>query len=109
MSTVTSADGTTIAFDREGDGPALIIGGGPTNRSAQAPLVLLPASRFTVYNYDRRARGQSGDTAPHATSREYEDLEAVIDAAGGTRPCWQSTSPPDPDDQTRPATVRRPR
>jgi len=85
MGTVTSSDGTTIAFDRDGHGPALvIIGGGPTTRSAQAPLPALLAPRFTVYNYDRRGRGQSGDTVPYATSREYEDLEAVIDAAGGT-------------------------
>jgi pimeloyl-ACP methyl ester carboxylesterase len=85
MNTVTSADGTTIAFDRAGHGPALIIiGGGPTTRSAQAPLAALLAPQFTVYNYDRRGHGESGDTAPYATSREYEDLEAIIDVAGGT-------------------------
>jgi pimeloyl-ACP methyl ester carboxylesterase len=85
MNTVTSADGTSIAFDREGHGPALIIvGGGPTTRSAQGPLAGLLAPQYSVYNYDRRGHGESGDTAPYAPSREYEDLEAIIDLAGGT-------------------------
>jgi pimeloyl-ACP methyl ester carboxylesterase len=85
MHKVTSADGTSIAFDRVGAGPALIIvGGGPTDRSVNAGLVELLAPSFTVYNYDRRGRGDSGDTAPYAVSRDYEDIEALIDAAGGS-------------------------
>jgi pimeloyl-ACP methyl ester carboxylesterase len=84
MDTVTSADGTTIAFDRAGDGPPVIlINAGPTDRTVNAPLVGLLAPHFTVVNYDRRGRGDSGDTAPYAVDREYEDLAAVIGEAGG--------------------------
>jgi pimeloyl-ACP methyl ester carboxylesterase len=85
MDTVTSRDGTTIAFDRLGDGPPLIlVCGGSTDRMANAPLAALLESRFTVYNYDRRGRGESGDTPPYAVDREVEDIAAVIDAAGGS-------------------------
>ncbi|MCX5065992.1 alpha/beta hydrolase [Micromonospora lupini] len=83
MSRTISADGTSIAFDRVGQGPALIIvGGGPTDRSANNQLVELLAPNFTVFNYDRRGHGGSGDTRPYAVSREYEDLEALIHEAG---------------------------
>jgi pimeloyl-ACP methyl ester carboxylesterase len=83
MDTVTSKDGTTIAFDRLGDGPPVIlVCGGSTDRMANAPLAELLAEHFTVFNYDRRGRGDSGDTAPYAVEREVEDLDAVIDAAG---------------------------
>src|SRR6266508_1314305 len=85
MDTVTSADGTTIAFDRAGDGPPIIlINAGPTDRNVNAPLAGLLAPQFTVLNYDRRGRGDSGDTAPYAVDREYDDLEAVVDAADGS-------------------------
>lgn len=85
MDTVVSHDGTTIALDRAGDGPPVVlINAGPTDRKVNAPLVGLLAPRLTVLNYDRRGRGDSGDTAPYAVDREYEDLEAVIDAAGGS-------------------------
>jgi pimeloyl-ACP methyl ester carboxylesterase len=85
MQNVTSKDGTTIAFDKAGQGPALIVlSGGPLDRSADAPVAALLAPRFTVYNYDRRGRGDSGDTPPYALDREFEDLEAVIAAAGGS-------------------------
>jgi pimeloyl-ACP methyl ester carboxylesterase len=85
VDTVTSADGTTIALDRAGDGPPVIlINAGPTDRTVNAPLVDLLAPGFTVLNYDRRGRGRSGDTPPYAVDREYEDLAAVIDAAGGS-------------------------
>lgn len=81
--TVTSKDGTRIAFDRSGDGPALIlVGGALSDRSGWAVAELL-APRFTVVAYDRRGRGDSEDTAPYAVEREIEDLEAVIDEAGG--------------------------
>ncbi|MEO5875661.1 MAG: alpha/beta hydrolase [Streptosporangiaceae bacterium] len=84
MNEVISQDGTRIAFDRQGQGPALvIIGGGPTDRSANGELADLLSKSFTVYNYDRRGRGGSGDTAPFGVDREYEDLAAVIAAAGG--------------------------
>jgi pimeloyl-ACP methyl ester carboxylesterase len=81
---VTSKDGTRIAFDRSGDGPALVlVGGALSQRSAWAPVTTLLAPRFTVFSYDRRGRGGSGDTAPYAVEREIEDLEAIIDQAGG--------------------------
>jgi pimeloyl-ACP methyl ester carboxylesterase len=90
--TVTSADGTTIAFDRAGDGPLVIlINAGPTDRTVNAPFVDLLAPRFTVLNYDRRGRGQSGDTQPYAVDREYEDLVAVIDAGGGSAMLYGSS------------------
>jgi pimeloyl-ACP methyl ester carboxylesterase len=80
----TSADGTEIAFDRTGDGPALILVGGAWNdRKSPADLAELLAESFTVYSYDRRGRGDSGFTEPYAVEREIEDLEAVIGAAGG--------------------------
>jgi pimeloyl-ACP methyl ester carboxylesterase len=84
VSTLTSRDGTTIALDRAGSGPALIlVGGGPTDRSANADLAELLAERFTVFNYDRRGRGDSGDTPPYEVDQEFEDIRAVIDQAGG--------------------------
>jgi pimeloyl-ACP methyl ester carboxylesterase len=85
VDTVVSRDGTTIAFDQAGDGPPVVlVNAGPTDRNVNAPLVGLLAARCTVLNYDRRGRGDSGDTAPYAVDREYEDLQAVIDAAGGS-------------------------
>jgi pimeloyl-ACP methyl ester carboxylesterase len=85
VDTVVSHDGTTIAFDRAGNGPAVVlVNAGPTDRNLHAQLASLLAARFTVLNYDRRGRGDSGDTAPYAVDREYEDLQAVIDAAGGS-------------------------
>jgi pimeloyl-ACP methyl ester carboxylesterase len=81
----TSADRTPIAFDRVGDGAALILVGGAFNdRRTPAPLAQLLAESFSVYTYDRRGRGDSGDTQPYAVEREIEDLEAVIEAAGGS-------------------------
>lgn len=83
---VTSADGTVIAFDRSGSGPAVILVHGaftdkthPTMCGVAAAL----APWFTVVNYDRRGRGESGDTAPYAVEREVEDLAALVEGAGG--------------------------
>jgi pimeloyl-ACP methyl ester carboxylesterase len=85
METVTSQDGTTIAFDRIGDGPPVVlVSGGSTDRQANAPLAAALASDLTVLNYDRRGRGPSGDTPPYAIEREIEDVDAVIGAAGGS-------------------------
>jgi len=82
---VTSADGTAIAFDRIGEGPALILVGGAFNdRHSPADLPAVLAPSFSVYTYDRRGRGDSGFTEPYAVEREVEDLEAVIEAAGGS-------------------------
>jgi pimeloyl-ACP methyl ester carboxylesterase len=82
---VQSADGTTIAYERAGSGPALIVVGGAFNvRLSASGLVPLLASDFTVYSYDRRGRGDSTDTLPYAVEREVEDLVALADAAGGS-------------------------
>ena len=83
-STVVSRDGTTIAVDRYGSGPPIaLVGGAFTDRRALAPLAQALASYFTVFAYDRRGRGDSGDTLPYAPAREVEDLTAVIATAGG--------------------------
>lgn len=83
--TARSADGTNIAYDRVGDGPMLILAGGAlSNRHGAGELVPLLARRFSVVTYDRRGRGDSTDTPPYAVAREVEDLNALIDAVGGT-------------------------
>lgn len=85
MRTVQAKDGTTIAYDRTGEGPPLIcVGGALNDRGSGAALAARLAERFTVYTYDRRGRGDSGDTAPYAVEREVEDLAALIDQAGGS-------------------------
>ncbi|HEX2088972.1 MAG TPA: alpha/beta hydrolase [Actinomycetota bacterium] len=85
MNSTKSRDGTTIAFDRLGEGsPIVLVTGGSVDRSSNAPLADALAQRFAVYNYDRRGRGDSGDTPPYAVEREVEDIEAVIAAAGGS-------------------------
>lgn len=90
MNTVASKDGTSIAYDRAGEGPPLILVGGAFEQRAAdfetAKLAALPllARHFTVYHYDRRGRGDSTDTQPYAVEREIEDVEALIDAAGGS-------------------------
>jgi pimeloyl-ACP methyl ester carboxylesterase len=82
---VTSRDGTRIAYDRWGKGPAVIVvGGALSDRAGSAELAQLLATRFTVYGYDRRGRGASTDTQPYSVKREIEDLEALIDSAGGS-------------------------
>jgi len=86
MSQVKSKDGTTIAYERVGAGPPLILVDGALCSRAFGPmpkLAPLLAQSFTVYFYDRRGRGESGDTAPYARDRELEDLAALIGAAGG--------------------------
>ena len=87
MSQVRSQDGTTIAYTRSGSGPALILVDGALCSRAFGPsakLLTLLAGRFTVYAYDRRGRGQSGDTLPYAPAREVEDIAALIEEAGGS-------------------------
>jgi pimeloyl-ACP methyl ester carboxylesterase len=86
METVTSADGTVIAYDRVGDGPVLIVCVGAlcTRTTFVAPRDL--ARQFTVVTYDRRGRGDSGDAGPVAAEREYEDLAAVAAATGAGAP-----------------------
>jgi pimeloyl-ACP methyl ester carboxylesterase len=86
-STLRSQDGTEIAVDRRGEGPALVLVGAAIqtrNSPGSADLAEVLADRFTVYTYDRRGRGDSGDTPPYANEREIEDLEAIVAAAGGS-------------------------
>ncbi|MFC9687216.1 alpha/beta fold hydrolase [Kribbella sp. NPDC056951] len=86
MSTVKSADGTTISYDVYGEGQPLIIVDGATAHSAVNPLnaetAKLLSDQFRTYVYDRRGRGQSTDTAPYAIQREIEDIAALIEDAG---------------------------
>jgi pimeloyl-ACP methyl ester carboxylesterase len=85
--TTTSKDGTVIAYEKTGVGPALILidaAGHYRRFSSFEGLRALLAADFTVYHYDRRGRGQSGDTAPFTPEREVEDLAALINAAGGS-------------------------
>jgi pimeloyl-ACP methyl ester carboxylesterase len=85
MDRVTSEDGTSIAYERQGSGPAVIlVGGAFVDHWENALLAAELASGFTVYNYDRRGRGDSGDTLPYAVQREIEDIDALIAEAGGT-------------------------
>lgn len=87
MNTVTSADGTTIAFDRAGQGPPVILVAGATAKRADpgnSDLAERLARRFTTYNYDRRGRGDSTDTQPYTVEREVEDIAALAAEAGGT-------------------------
>ena len=93
MQTVTSKDGTKIAYDKIGQGPAVILVGGATaTRSGAEGLVQLLASNLTVYNYDRRGRGDSTDTKPFAVGREIEDIEVLIDEAGGSASLYGMSS-----------------
>ncbi len=81
---VTSADGTRIAFDRIGDGPPIIVVGGILcDRERTRPLATAFSRFATVLNVDRRGRGASGDTRPYAREREFDDLAALVAAAGG--------------------------
>jgi pimeloyl-ACP methyl ester carboxylesterase len=86
MPTVTSADGTTIAYERAGSGPALVLVDGALCYRGAGPMGPLAAQlqdSFTIYAYDRRGRGESSDTLPYAVAREVEDLQALIAQAGG--------------------------
>jgi len=96
--TVTSHDGTTIAYTAWGAGDPIIIVDGATAHRATSPenaaTAELLADEFLVITYDRRGRGESGDTTPYSKEREYEDLAAIIERAGGGRPAtafgWSS-------------------
>ncbi len=86
MAFVTSKDGTRIGYSAIGSGPAIVLVDGAMcsrDMGPATPLAEELKDRFTVYTYDRRGRGESGDTKPYATQREVEDLAAVIEAAGG--------------------------
>jgi pimeloyl-ACP methyl ester carboxylesterase len=87
MTKVASKDGTQIDYDKKGQGPAVILVDGAMGYRALGfgnQLADLLSKRFTVYTYDRRGRGESGNTMPYALGREAEDIGALIDAAGGS-------------------------
>src|SRR5687768_15982802 len=91
--TVTSRDGTEIAFERSGAGPAVIlVASALSDRADTRKLAGLLAPHFTVINYDRRGRGASGDAAGYAVEREIEDIAALIDYAGGSASLFGSSS-----------------
>jgi pimeloyl-ACP methyl ester carboxylesterase len=82
-----SKDGTAIAYERSGQGPALILVDGALCSRSFGPMPKLAkklSPHFTVYTYDRRGRGQSGDAQPYSKEREVEDIEALIEEAGGS-------------------------
>src|SRR6516225_7395414 len=86
MKKVRSADGTAIAYDLMGNGPAVILVDGALGYRAfgfMVPLATSLSPHFTVITYDRRGRGESTDTQPFALEREFEDIEALINEAGG--------------------------
>src|SRR5262245_60149900 len=83
METVTSADGTEIAYDRLGAGrPLIVVLGAFNTRASHLEFVQALAEHFTVYHYDRRGRGASGDTLPWSAEREVEDIAALAGLAG---------------------------
>ena len=87
MEKVISRDGTPIVYEKSGEGPAVILVTGALGLGTDPMfrgLAELLAPHFTVYNYDRRGRGESGDTLPYTVEREVEDIEAIIDEAGGS-------------------------
>ncbi|WP_168118968.1 alpha/beta hydrolase [Paenibacillus sp. HB172176] len=95
MNLAISKDGTKLAYDRLGSGPALILVAGAFSYRhfpAQLELAERLAKHFTVFNYDRRGRGDSGNTMPYATEREIEDLDAIINEAGGSAYVWGLSS-----------------
>jgi pimeloyl-ACP methyl ester carboxylesterase len=95
VNTVRSRDGTAVAFERVGRGaPLILVDGALCHRSMgpSTPLAALLAPHFTVFTYDRRGRGDSGDSAPYGVDREIEDLQALLDEAGGAAYVWGISS-----------------
>jgi pimeloyl-ACP methyl ester carboxylesterase len=92
---VLSKDGTAIAFDRIGNGPPVILVDGALcyrGMGQSGQLAELLAEHFTVFTYDRRGRGGSGDTTPYAVEREVEDIAALLSEAGGAAFVWGTSS-----------------
>src|SRR5918997_6060525 len=92
---VRSADGTIIAYDRIGRGVPVIVVDAALCRRGVGPSGALAerlASHFTVITYDRRGRGESGDTPPHAVEREVEDIAALLREVGGSACLWGTSS-----------------
>ncbi|MEU5368651.1 alpha/beta fold hydrolase [Streptomyces sp. NPDC005951] len=91
--TVVSADGTEIAYERSGSGPAVVlVASALADRADTAKLAALLAEDFTVVNYDRRGRGASGDAETYAVAREVEDIAALVDQVGGSASLFGSSS-----------------
>ena len=91
MNVVTSQDGSRIAYDRYGSGPAVILVGGALSHrrfKKMEELARLLAERCTVINYDRRGRGDSTEVKPFAVEREIEDIQALIETEGGSASLW---------------------
>lgn len=90
---VVSADGTEIAFEQSGSGPAVVlVASALADRSDTARLAALLARHFTVINYDRRGRGASGDAPAYAPDREIEDIAALVEHVGGSASLFGSSS-----------------
>jgi len=95
VGTALSKDGTPIAFTRIGDGPPVILIDGALcyrDMGESGQLAELLAPYFTVFTYDRRGRGTSGDTSPYAVEREIEDIAALLSEAGGAAFLWGTSS-----------------
>jgi len=87
METIESADGTTIAYERTGEGPPLVLVHGSAGHHVEWRDVVPPlAESFTVYAMDRRGRGGSGDAAEYAIEREYEDVAAMVEHVAAAHP-----------------------
>ncbi|MGZ6346359.1 MAG: alpha/beta fold hydrolase [Anaerolineales bacterium] len=87
MNKITSKDGTTIAYEKKGAGPSLILIDGALTYRSFGPLTHLAellAPHYTVYTFDRRGRGESSNSKPYSVDREIEDIDALIDVAGGS-------------------------
>lgn len=92
MAQLRSADGTSIAYDTLGGGPAVVLlYVGPFTRASNTGLATLLAEQFTVYVYDRRGRGESGGEVTDGPEREFEDLDAVLELAGGSAHVYGSS------------------
>ncbi|MBL1288495.1 MULTISPECIES: alpha/beta fold hydrolase [Streptomyces] len=90
---VVSADGTEIAFEQSGRGPAVVlVASALADRSDTTKLAALLAQHFTVINYDRRGRGASGDASTYAPDREIEDIAALVEHVGGSASLFGSSS-----------------
>jgi pimeloyl-ACP methyl ester carboxylesterase len=93
MAKVISKDSTPIAFEKAGQGPVVIlVAAALSDRSDTKKLAALLAEHFTVINYDRRGRGESGDNLSYAVEREIEDIETLINEAGGSAFVFGSSS-----------------
>ena len=93
MNTVTSADGTNIAYEQLGSGsPVIVVAGTNCDSTVARPIATALAEHHTVINYDRRGRGGSGDTAPYSVAKEIDDLRALLEQVGGSASAYGHSS-----------------